>query len=334
MLHILWMLIKWILILLGVLLGLVLCLLLLILFCPVRYRLSAVKKEDSFEDAEGAVKVSWLFGGISFSLKQKMRTRSWELRILGISAGPLLNKIKNRKKPSAGQGAGETEERLLELHTENPQQQAASEEMENTRQQTASEEVENSRQQTASEETKNPRQHSASEEPILPEENLSSGKRNKFTEFREKLRTIGNRLKDIPAAFHRIALTIRNICDKIDWWKEFWEHPRTKAGAAYARSRLWRLLKHVFPMKAGGYVRFGSEDPSITGMALAVLGMTVPLHKNRIEIAPVFENRNLLEGKVAVKGRIYGIVPLIILLELYFNKDIKNIIYRWKHKEA
>lgn len=321
MLHILWMLIKWILILLGVLLGLVLCLLLLILFCPVRYRLSAVKKEASFEDAEGAVKVSWLFGGISFSLKQKMKARSWELRVLGIPAGPLLNKIKNRKKPSAGQGAGETEERLPELHTENPQQ-AASEEMENPRQQTASEEVENSRQ------------HSASGESILPEENLSSGKRNKFIEFREKLRTIGNRLKDIPAVFHRIALTIRNICDKIDWWKEFWEHPSTRAGAAYARSRLWRLLKHVFPMKAGGYVRFGSEDPSVTGMALAVLGMTVPLHKNRIEIAPVFENRNLLEGKVAVKGRIYGIVPLIILLELYFNKDIKNIIYRWKHKEA
>lgn len=322
MLHILWMLIKWIMILLGVLLGLVLCLLLLILFCPVRYRLSAVKKEASFEDAEGAVKVSWLFGGISFSLKQKMRTRSWELRILGILAGPLLNKIKNRKKPSAGQGAGETEERLLELHTENPQQQAASEEMENLR------------EQAASEEPKNPRQHSVSEEPILPEDNLSSGKRNKFTEFREKLRTIGNRLKDIPAVCHKIALTIRNICDKIDWWKEFWEHPRTKAGVAYARNRLWRLLKHVFPVKAGGYVRFGSEDPSVTGMALAVLGMTVPLHKNRIEIAPVFENRNLLEGNVAVKGRIYGIVPLIILLELYFNKDIKNIIYRWKHKEA
>ena len=44
MLHILWLILKWILILLGILIGLVLLLLLLILFCPVRYRASAEKK--------------------------------------------------------------------------------------------------------------------------------------------------------------------------------------------------------------------------------------------------------------------------------------------------
>ena len=46
MLHILWLILKWILILLGILIGLVLLLLLLILFCPVRYRASAEKKAN------------------------------------------------------------------------------------------------------------------------------------------------------------------------------------------------------------------------------------------------------------------------------------------------
>ena len=45
MLHILWMLMKFILILLGILLGLLLCLALLILFCPLQYRAKAVKEK-------------------------------------------------------------------------------------------------------------------------------------------------------------------------------------------------------------------------------------------------------------------------------------------------
>ena len=44
MLHILWLIIKWILILLGILIGLILMILLLLLFCPIRYR-GKIKKD-------------------------------------------------------------------------------------------------------------------------------------------------------------------------------------------------------------------------------------------------------------------------------------------------
>ena len=46
MLHILWILIKFILVLLAILLGLVVLALLLILFCPVRYQASAAKEAN------------------------------------------------------------------------------------------------------------------------------------------------------------------------------------------------------------------------------------------------------------------------------------------------
>ena len=49
MLHSLWILLKFILILLGILLGLILVAVLLILFCPVRYRASGAKETDSFK---------------------------------------------------------------------------------------------------------------------------------------------------------------------------------------------------------------------------------------------------------------------------------------------
>ena len=53
MLHILWLILKFILIILGILLGLLLLAVLLVLFCPVRYKASAVKAEVGWKQTEG-----------------------------------------------------------------------------------------------------------------------------------------------------------------------------------------------------------------------------------------------------------------------------------------
>ena len=53
MLHILWLILKFILIILGILLGLLLLAILLVLFCPVRYKASAVKAEGGWKQTEG-----------------------------------------------------------------------------------------------------------------------------------------------------------------------------------------------------------------------------------------------------------------------------------------
>ena len=67
MLHILWLILKWILIILGVLLGLLLLAVLLILFCPVRYRAEGEKKgSDPLQNIHGSFQVSWLFHIIAF----------------------------------------------------------------------------------------------------------------------------------------------------------------------------------------------------------------------------------------------------------------------------
>ena len=59
--HILWILIKFILIILGILLGLALLAVLLLLFCPVRYQARAVKETGSFKETELEARITWLF---------------------------------------------------------------------------------------------------------------------------------------------------------------------------------------------------------------------------------------------------------------------------------
>ena len=41
---------------------------------------------------------------------------------------------------------------------------------------------------------------------------------------------------------------------------------------------------------------------------------------------------SILEGNISMKGRIYGVFLIKTALKLYFNKNIKYVIRRWKHK--
>ncbi len=87
-----------------------------------------------------------------------------------------------------------------------------------------------------------------------------------------------------------------------------------------------KLLRHISPTRTRGQRHFGCEDPAVTGSILAALGMSIPLHKNCIQITPLFEGGNHLEGYVKVKGRFYGVMLLKTALEIYLNKNIKYVI--------
>lgn len=316
MLHILWMLIKLILILTGILLGLALLLVLLVLFCPVRYSAEAVKKPGNIRDAAARGRISWLFGGISVRLLMRQDKRKFDLRIFGISVSRLFHKKKKRRTGTAAGSADETEAGSGSVSESGKVPDNVIE-------------AESDEDETTQTDTDRMTQDKEEEKSVLPVRRI----RNISTSFRGILNRILEAIGKIPETVRKITLKIREVYDKIDWWKELIQHPRVKAGIAHIKKEAKLFLRHVFPRKTEGYVTFGSEDPSVTGAVLAVLGMTMPLHKNCVEIRPVFENRNLLEGKVKIKGRIYGIIPLVILIRLYFDKNIKYIISRWKNKE-
>ena len=95
MLHILWLIIKFILIALGIVCALLLSVLLLILFCPVRYFIQGSKpEEDGMSELKGQVRVSWLFRGITFRFFYENKKAGTDFRILGISP----DKFRRRKK--------------------------------------------------------------------------------------------------------------------------------------------------------------------------------------------------------------------------------------------
>ena len=149
--------------------------------------------------------------------------------------------------------------------------------------------------------------------------------------IRDRIRNI---FQSIRTKLRNIRRTFRKIKKEVSWWKAFIEHPRVTA----ARKLVWKhgkfLFKHVFPTKIEGQVTFSFEDPALTGATLAVLGMTIPFHKNCVQINPRFEGENYLQGNIRAKGRIYGFVFARAAVSIYFNKNIKYVIKRWKTRRA
>lgn len=316
MLHILWLLLKILLYIIGFILGLFLLILMLLLFCPIRYRGSIKKETSSFRETEGHGKISWLFGLISLRGQLKEAKFSGELYILGIPLFRFLRFIRGvrtKKKTTSAEQITENFDSNEEIFID-----------------TTEENIFSDKSKKADEDA------NEEEEALL--EIKENGERffyrmgYKIRLFLEKLKKIYQKLTGIPVTARKISLTIKKSCGKIEWWKTFLEQPRTQAAIQLLKQSAGNLIRHVLPTRIQGSVIFGLSDPAITGSVLALLGMTIPFHKNCISVTPVFEDKNIIEGNISLKGRIYGIILLKTAVQLYFNKNIKYVIKRWKHK--
>ena len=324
MLHILWLILKFILILLGIVLGLILLAVLLLLFCPVRYRASVSKEESGWKEIQGGGTVSWLFHGIALKAEWKDGSLQTAFYLFGIPISKLLENRKEKTAAKAGKKetkagkTGATGKTAGTAHNHNKKN------IERNDIKTADAEINAEagmrRQQKNSEQTDG-------NEKVPMFRKVIASVQNKLRETQNKFRGIRQKLKNI-------RYTLQKIRNNVDWWKSFLEHPRVKAAVSLVWKHTKFLLKHIFPTRTEGKITFSSEDPAVSGMVLAVLGMTIPFHKNCIEILPLFNGENYLRGNISVRGRIYGFVFVRAAVVIYFDKNIKYVIKRWKTRRA
>ena len=114
MLHILWLILKFILILLGIVLGLLLLAILLILFCPVRYRASGTKEQDDWKKIRGEGQVSWLFHGVVLRAVWAEGNLQTSFRLFGIPVDKILNRRRKNKEHSSDSVESTEEQRKIE----------------------------------------------------------------------------------------------------------------------------------------------------------------------------------------------------------------------------
>lgn len=121
-----------------------------------------------------------------------------------------------------------------------------------------------------------------------------------------------------------------SLSDKIEKVKAFVEDASHQSAFLRVKKEIFRLLRFLRPKALKGRVHFGFEDPYHTGQVLAFLSMLYPFYGDSISIEPDFE-RKILEGKLFVKGHVRGIYAVILVWNLFFDKDVRTA---YKHIRA
>lgn len=154
-----------------------------------------------------------------------------------------------------------------------------------------------------------------------------------FGKIADILRKIKNAVKNIWYTIKRLCDRIVEIRNNISYYIEVFGEEETKQAFLTCRQELKRIWKNIRPTKCSAELMLGTGEPDTTGYILAMHGILYPIIGNDIVIEPDFENQ-VLDGKLFLKGRITVFVLLYAVIKIYFDKNIRYFLKRFKREEA
>ena len=327
MIHILFMILKALGILLLVLLFLVLLIVCTVLFLPFCYRAQVLKEEEGFACVKASGRVSWLFGAVALTASYEEQKAEAQILLFGASLETWKRRLKKIRRGEA------SVPRTEENETENAP------EAEKTAEQKAPDQKEKQQKVTAQKE-----QPEQEQEPDAPKKSILERFFGRIEYLPEKLLNLASRL--LQTAFRLLELPFR-LLEKLEQkiqagrrlkrkWesvKKFFRSKMFREALLHAKKEVLYFLKKAAPKKVTGTVRFGFDDPALTGETLGILGMIYGKLPKDLSIQPDFE-QEILRGDVRMKGSFQAVTAAGIALRLFRDRNLRKTIRHFKHKEA
>lgn len=327
MIHILFMILKALGILLLVLLFLVLLIVCTVLFLPFCYRAQVLKEEEGFACVKASGRVSWLFGAVALTASYEEQKPEAQILLFGASLETWKRRLKKIRRGEA------SVPRTEENETENAP------EAEKTAEQKAPDQKEKQQKVTAQKE-----QPEQEQEPDAPKKSILERCFGRIEYLPEKLLNLASRL--LQTAFRLLELPFR-LLEKLEQkiqagrrlkrkWesvKKFFRSKMFREALLHAKKEVLYFLKKAAPKKVTGTVRFGFDDPALTGETLGILGMIYGKLPKDLSIQPDFE-QEILRGDVRMKGSFQAVTAAGIALRLFRDQNLRKTIRHFKHKEA
>ena len=327
MIHILFMILKALGILLLVLLFLVLLIVCTVLFLPFCYRAQVLKEEEGFACVKASGRVSWLFGAVALTASYEEQKSEAQILLFGASLETWKRRLKKIRRGEA------SVPRTEENETENAL------EAEKTAEQKEPDQTEKQQKVTAQKE-----QPEQEQEPDAPKKSILERFFGRIEYLPEKLLNLASRL--LQTAFRLLELPFR-LLEKLEQkiqagrrlkrkWesvKKFFRSKMFREALLHAKKEVLYFLKKAAPKKVTGTVRFGFDDPALTGETLGILGMIYGKLPKDLSIQPDFE-QEILQGDVRMKGSFQAVTAAGIALRLFRDQNLRKTIRHFKHKEA
>lgn len=315
MLHIILVILKIAGILLAAILLLILAVLLLLLFAPLRYEISARYQK---EERQGKGRVTWLFHLISFQAAYEFRKGpEISLKIFGRKLFPKTREEEKKKTAKPARKSGISSKKPAEPQKSSDKKPIPPPVMQEDKQQKPHQPVISG---------------DIEETPFLtPKKGIFAKIKDAIQKLRSILLGVQEKIRQIMEKLRQLCQKISDIREKIQHYLDIWQAEETKL----LRGCLWKylcyILRHYRPRKIKGFLKYGFEDPSVTGQLTGILYILKPLAFEKFELQPEFETSSLiLEGDVDMKGHIRLVHLAYVAIRLLFDKNLKYVIRRIK----
>lgn len=329
MIHILFMILKALGILLLVLLFLVLLIVCTVLFLPFCYRAQVLKEEEGFACVKASGRVSWLFGAVALTASYEEQKPEAQILLFGASLETWKRRLKKIRRGEASVSRTEENETENALEAEKTAEQKAPDQKEKQQKVTAQKEQPEQEQE---------------QEPDAPKKSILERFFGRIEYLPEKLLNLVSRL--LQTAFRLLELPFR-LLEKLEQkiqagrrlkrkWesvKKFFRSKMFREALLHAKKEVLYFLKKAAPKKVTGTVRFGFDDPALTGETLGILGMIYGKLPKDLSVQPDFE-QEILRGDVRMKGSFQAVTAAGIALRLFRDQNLRKTIRHFKHKEA
>lgn len=326
MLHILLLILKWIGIVLAVFLLLVLLLINVGLFVPVRYRADASCQND-IETLEAEFELSWMWKLFFLTACWKKGKADMKIRI---GWKYLFSEEKEGKSEEKIEVPEEKEEN--DLQKEKEEQKFLKEQKESLPPEKTNRSLpENNVQEQAEkrechqEKTESGIDKEEEEQESFTADRRKAGGRKKKPLWDRMKEKISEWIESCKSFWRKILAMGRNFRGKKEQIESFLTDASHRRAFCSLKREVRRFLGHVSPKDVKIVGKIGLEDPYMTGQALAVLGMLFPFLGENTVIVPDFENK-VLEGSVHIEGKIHNFRMLAILWRLIKDRDVRKII--------
>lgn len=291
--HILLLILKIIGISLLVILGILILLIGIVLFVPVRYKVDGDIRRTTKEKVAIHGKVTWFCSAVRYVFSYENNRFQGELLIFG----------RKRKEKSPI-----TLEELME--EEDEQADSDSSEAEQT------EGKDSEGEQTETENSKEEQRKQA---------DLKAVRKTKENIFQK----ISNKIRN---TVQRITSFIKNIKEKLVMLKALLTDEVNKRVCKKIFAELIKFLKHLRFRKLHTDLKYGFTDPSLTGQSFGVVCLIPVLYQYNVVITPDFETESTyIEGTFDAKGHLRICHGVMMLIRLLLEKEVRMKLGQLMH---
>lgn len=300
MLHILLLILKIIGIVLAAILGLLVLLLCILFFIPLRYRAEALT-DGGIKNISAKLRFHWFLHLLSGEVIYEKGKLLWKMRIF-------WKRMSDEDEESEEKSKVVAEETVKDATSGETQK----------------------KETIASKSSPEEKSKAVPEADEKYEETRTENKKEKKSVLKKIYEKLISLYKKIKYTIKKIYGNIKVLLERKEKCIEFLTDEVHRSAFAKTKKEVFRLIKSLKPKKLKYRIHFGCEDPYVTGQILAYLSMIYPFIGDNGTITPEFDEE-ILEGDLMIKGHIRIIHFIRILWNLLLDKQVRVTVKHIKN---